>query len=668
VQEVILRRKIDERRDADVENPFALAWWKYAGIGQPAPRPAALVDMGGDLRVARADVDSRTLEFRAVAPSPFRRQRATRYGARVPGRRIIAIAGVCAALSVAAGALGAPIADPVLVSLNDAGANASLPASGPVVSSDGRYVAFLSSEALTGVPTGGAAQLFVRDRATGRTQLASANVAGQAANAAVDSASTHGEYGISGDGRFVVFASIATNLSPFDTDGGQRDVFRKELLSGAVAVVSRAPDGAAANSDAGGDPDISYDGSRVAYETGSATNLWADTTGSSSDIVVRDLSLGTTDVASVATSGSALTGTLQRPALSPDGRHVAFEDDGTIAVRDLAARTTRAVASGIIADLSGGGRVVTYQSGAAVVANDVAAGTETVASSGTGPSISADGRRIGFAASGEVFVRDRPGGTTQQASTRANGTAGAGTSGAPAISANAGSLAFEYDDASNTPLLVDGDGDGQNDVVVAPFAPTDLAGPIVTVNTPAPGVVLPNRIATIAGVASDDAGVASVGIGGIPAILGAGGTFSVTLTVPSGASQVPIVAVDGAGNVRESAATVSTVGGPSPTLSAKARARRVLVSRSGRTTRVTFRLDRGARRVVVRLWRRTRSSPPAWVPANNAKVVASTPGRRRVNVRRVPLATGVYQVRITVVSAGGVAVTTARHVVARSRR
>lgn len=586
----------------------------------------------------------------------------------MPGRRSIQFAGLCGAIVAATAAAAAPIADPVVVSLNDSGANAALPASGPVVSADGRYVAFLSTESLTGSPTAGVAQLFVRDRATGRTQLASSNGAGQAANASIDSASTHREYAISGDGRFVVFASTATNLSPFDTDGGQRDVFRKELVSGAVALVSRAPDGTAANGDVGGDPDINHDGSRVAYETGSATNLWADTTGGTSDIVVRNLSLGTTEGASLADSGAALTGTIQRPALSPDGRHAAFEVDGTITVRDLAARTTRAVASGTVADLSGGGRVVVYQAGSAVIANDAMTGSETIVSGGANPSVSADGRRVAFSASGEVFVRDRPAGTTQQASTRANGAPGAGSSGAPAISPNAGGLAFEYDDAASTPLLVDGDSDGQNDVVLAPFAPTDLTGPTVTVSTPASGVVLPSRIAAISGVASDDSGVSSVSVGGIPAIIRSGGTFSVTLTVASGTSQVPIVAVDGAGNARESTATIVTVGGPASTVPTKARARRLFVSRSGRRTSVAFRLDRGASRVVVRLWRRTRSSPPAWVPANNAKVVPATAGRRRVLVRRVALPAGVYQVRITVVSAGGVAVTTARHVVARSRR
>ncbi len=603
-----------------------------------------------------------------------------RYGVQVRSARN-SLRGALIGLLCAGAPAGAVVADPLVVSLRDDGGNAALDATGPAVSADGRYVAFVSTEALTGTSTGGVRQLYVRDRVAGRTILASASATGQVANADVDASGTEARYAISGDGRFVVYASTATNLSTLDTDGGQRDVFRKELSTGAVAVVSRAATGEAANAGVTGDPDISYDGSRVAYETGAATNLWEDSSGSTSDIVVRDLIFGTTQPASLNSGGTALTGVLQRASISADGGHVAFEDDGTVTVRDLAARITRTPATGTLPDLSGSGRIVTYQAGTGVGAIDVVGGgAETVATTGTRPSISADGRRVAFttptalnepggpAGQVDAYVRDRPGGTPLRASERVGGGGAGVASGPTVISANGGTVGIELDDGGGTPRLADSDTDGQADIFLSPFSPTDTTPPQITVTSPAAGVVLPNRFAIIGGTVTDGAGVASLTVGGTRATIGAGGAFAVTVTVPSGTSDVPVAAIDGAGNVRVVTVSVSAVAGLGGTLGAKARAQKLRVSRSGRNTLVRFRLDPGASRVAVRLWRRSRSSPPEWVPATVAKVVPRSSGRRLVTVRRKPLAAGVYQVRITVVSAGGVAVSTVRYVAPKLRR
>ena len=67
--------------------------------------------------------------------------------------------------------------------------------------------------------TGAVPQLFVRDRVAGTTTLASSNAAGVAG----EWRRRHEDVGnvqfaISGNGRYVVFASAATNLTPQDTD------------------------------------------------------------------------------------------------------------------------------------------------------------------------------------------------------------------------------------------------------------------------------------------------------------------------------------------------------------------------------------------------------------------------------------------------------------------
>ena len=169
-----------------------------------------------------------------------------------------------------------------------------------------------------------------------------------------------------------MFATGATNLVTGDHVGADHDVFRKDLQTGAIALVSRAANGAAANGAVGGDPDISYDGSKVAYETGTATNLWTGDTSAASDIVVSDLVAGTSVLASANATGAALPGPISQPVISADGRVVAFEDGSMITVRNLvAASTTVGLAAGAFPDLSGDGHVVAFQNAAVDLRRDL---------------------------------------------------------------------------------------------------------------------------------------------------------------------------------------------------------------------------------------------------------------------------------------------------------
>jgi Tol biopolymer transport system component len=84
----------------------------------------------------------------------------------------------------------------------------------PVLSADGRYVAFQSA-ASTLVPggTNGADDIFVRDRQTGLTERVSVTTAGTQLNEVSAGAA------ISADGRYVAFNSYATNVVPGDANG-----------------------------------------------------------------------------------------------------------------------------------------------------------------------------------------------------------------------------------------------------------------------------------------------------------------------------------------------------------------------------------------------------------------------------------------------------------------
>jgi Tol biopolymer transport system component len=99
----------------------------------------------------------------------------------------------------------------------------------PVISADGRRVAFVSGRDLLQEGTDGVAHIFVRDLDSGTTARASANSYGEAANG--DSPGiTWGPQAISGDGRYVAFPSLATNLVPDDTNG-DCDIFVHDLES-----------------------------------------------------------------------------------------------------------------------------------------------------------------------------------------------------------------------------------------------------------------------------------------------------------------------------------------------------------------------------------------------------------------------------------------------------
>lgn len=112
---------------------------------------------------------------------------------------------------------------------------------GPAISGNGRYVAF-TTNAATLVPDdeNSTYDVFVHDRETGETSRVSLAEDGTEG----DGESTAPV--LSDDGRYVAFQSWASNLVPDDTNG-QQDVFVRDLQTGQVGRVSVASDGSEAN-------------------------------------------------------------------------------------------------------------------------------------------------------------------------------------------------------------------------------------------------------------------------------------------------------------------------------------------------------------------------------------------------------------------------------------
>ena len=572
-----------------------------------------------------------------------------------------------AAAALGAGmALGAP-GDTTLVSLTSAGTPGATAADPGAVSADGRYVAFT---------TGAVPQLFVRDRVAGTTTLASSSAAGVPADAAVDTEDVGNvQFAISGSGRYVVFASAATNLTPQDTDAN-KDVFRKDLTTGAVDLISVNSAGVKANAAIFGDPDVSYDGNRVSFGSGTATNLFAGVDDNlSSDVVVRDVGAGTTVLAAQSTAGVLANGTTERSAISADGRAVVFEAPaGTVnlvpgdtlnkgndaIVRDLAADTTTAASdptrgngSGF-PDISGDGRFVVFSTGEpydavndANATNDVyrrdmtnsAAGAFTLVSARDGldtpgangadrPAISADGGRASFTltsidltggdsnAVADVFARDIVTKTTRRASLASDGTTQSLTASEHSAIAGAGSLVtfVTTDGAANR--LAGNDTNALADVLAKELAPTDTTGPAVQITSTTAVAGGSALVVT----ATDPSGVGSVIANGVALRPGAGATFSGTTTIaPNG--PLKIEARDGSGNAANLVVVAATGPGGPP-----------VANKPPKVTQLRAKLVKG--RIVVSLRLSTAARVKAQLLRRTVKVFKKAP-KRRIVVRSV---------------------------------
>jgi Tol biopolymer transport system component len=216
-----------------------------------------------------------------------------------------------------------------LVSVAPNGRSADGPSSQPAVANDGSVVVFMSSAHDLVTADTVRSDVFAWSSARG-VQRVSVPATGVQANGASD------EPDVSSDGRFVVFRSAASNLVGQGT-GPHVNVFVRDLLLGNTYLVSVAPSGGAANGDSGS-PAISPDGRYVSFAT-TATNLVAGQPTHRSDIVVRDLVAGISQLASVSSSGQEQNAAVAAPFsqlsdVSAGGRFVAFDSDATNLIRN----------------------------------------------------------------------------------------------------------------------------------------------------------------------------------------------------------------------------------------------------------------------------------------------------------------------------------------------
>ena len=349
------------------------------------------------------------------------------------------------------------------VSVASDGSQANGSFASPSISSDGRYVVFVSAASnLVSGDTNGMGDVFVHDMQTGVTTRISVASDGSQENGEPYSPS------ISADGHFVVFWSYASNLVSGDTNG-YPDVFVHDRITGVTSLISVASDGTQGNNDSTR-ASISADGRYVAFSS-VASNLVSGDTNGVEDIFVHDRQTGTTMRVSIASDGAQANGYSYSPSFSANGRYVAFESPAS----NLVGGDTNGDYDIFVHDRQTG-----ITSRISVASDGMQGNSNSYASS-----LSADGRFVVFESEAsnlvsgdtngnyDIFVHDRQTGVTVRASLASDGTQGNGLAYAPSISADGHFVVF----GSSASNLVGGDTNGVMDVFVheidaAVFVPT----------------------------------------------------------------------------------------------------------------------------------------------------------------------------------------------------
>ncbi len=381
--------------------------------------------------------------------------------------------------------------------VSNSASTSAISSESPVITPDGRYVAFYStaSNLVTSVKTSG--EVFVRDLIAGKTIWASTNARTILQSVIGSTNAVSYNQTISGDGQFVAFETSTNTLIGTSSTGV---ILRYNLQSGITDIVHTNATAIWSAFDDNRGLDMTPDGRFIVFVANG-------TGGSGSNTVVYewDAQAGTNVLVSADLNNALPTGGIcDSPVVDASGQHIAFLSSSTnltsntlagpfhLYLRDTQAATTRlmdvdtnGVGAGVgptmVPSLSSDGRFVAFESASGgLVANDLnhnidlficdtlADTTELVSSHHpdlpsqapngpsliTGTCVSSNGMFVAFASDADnlattdtngfrdVFVRDVMAGTNILVSMATNGFSGAGMSSEPSISADGRFVAF----------------------------------------------------------------------------------------------------------------------------------------------------------------------------------------------------------------------------------
>jgi Tol biopolymer transport system component len=299
----------------------------------------------------------------------------------------------------------------------------------PFISSDGRYITFLSAATnLVTNDTNNIVDVFFHDRQTGETSRVSVASDGTQGNA------NSFDPSISADGRYIVFGSMANNLVPGDNPFYTADIFLHDRQTGETTHITN--DGIQSDQYYG--PRISANGQYVTFYS-SAANLVPNDTNHVTDIFVYNLQTEEYSRVSVTSEGTPANNPSQNPSISVDGRYVAFDS----LADNLVTNDTNTNPDIFVHD---------RQTGITIRVSVTSDGTQHSGSS-SHPVISANGSFVAFEVIGhlvpedtniatDVYIHDIQTGETSLISQTPSGTSGNQDSYAPAISGDGRYAAF----------------------------------------------------------------------------------------------------------------------------------------------------------------------------------------------------------------------------------
>ncbi len=453
------------------------------------------------------------------------------------------------------------------------------------VSNAGRYVVFHSiANNLVVNDSNSETDVFVRDTQSGTTERVSLSSAGVEGNGD----STNGD--ISGDGRYVVFESFATNLDPADTDI-TRDIYLYDRVSDSLTLVSKNLTGGSASGDAKGAV-ITPDGQFVVYVS-NAADIIAGDTNSKYDCFVYDVASGTVNRILTSTGvefdddciAADIAGGTPLLAFESDATNVVPNDHNNkgdifvVSIFNTGHARVSVDSSGNEGNdfanspsISRNGEFVAFFSQASnlvpgdtngigdIYFHETQTGTTTRVSVGSGgiqanntstnPSISGGGRYISFMSfatnlvSGDtngfvdIFVHDTQTLTTERLSTTSQNIQGNNLSYYPSISGNGEVVVFE----SLATNLVSGDTNGECDVfkvTIGNFPPTPTPSATGTMTVTPTLTRTPTRTPTATTTAIPPTPTATTSPTATPTKTSVPPTATVTLTATPTGTLIP---------------------------------------------------------------------------------------------------------------------------------
>jgi hypothetical protein len=302
------------------------------------------------------------------------------------------------------------------------------------VDATGRYIVIASdaNNLVPNISNNGQIQIYRKDSQTGVVEMVSTDSTGLVAALGFDCESPR----ISDDGRYVVFASAATN---FGTAGGISQIYLKDMDTNTLTLVSHRNNSTDPGDQNSFQPDISANGKYIVFAS-RATNLVSSDTNGEDDIFFVDMDTPTIVELISVTGSTQANGTSSKPAVSATGQFVAFDSIATnldVSSNGLSQiyRRDRTAPATVIVSINNGG------------SDGGNNGSEF-------PDISADGNLITFQSTAtdllasptstqsQIFLRDISSNTTTQVSISGS-TEGNNNSSLPSISADGNYIAFE---------------------------------------------------------------------------------------------------------------------------------------------------------------------------------------------------------------------------------